>query len=797
MFERLFSPCYTLLARHRRLVLGLVLLLTLAAGAGLTLVRYEGNIDRMLPPDPEVTRSLAFLRDSNLSDKVIVSLALTDPARSKQELFQAVDRLAGALQPPLFTKAVTGVNVAGAMDEFSILRYAPQILGPADLEAIDRMLTPETVEAKLRAIYRQALRPESVMMSSLSRSDPLGVKLLFMDKLRALPSSMGFEVAVEDGHFLSRDGRHALLIVQTPVPMTDSRGSREMIEALRAQLAGLPAYVSADVICGHLHTLGNEEAIKRDIKAASLVAAAAYVLLLLLIFRDPRILFVLIIPAIAVVWSIVLAAAVQGALLYMVIGFGTAISGISIDFGLLVYIGLKQGGDERKFLCLARLVTIDALTTICGFAVLFFSLIRGYHQLALFSILCVLICLFFSIFVLPLLLARSLAPPPARPAHAWERRLLGIPDGWRVALWLLATAVVTVCAFSVRFDSDVKKLDGSGQAVEQAERRFHEVWGGNRNQALFVVTAPSVEAAMEVNDRVYRAVLARLPAGAFTSLAQFWPAEKTRRENAARWDRFWAEGRSDRLQALLAGASPAYGFAPQAFAPFFDGLATRRDTAPAAGEMIGQLRERFIVERGGEASILSFFPDDPRTVAVLKEVAAQHPGAFIVSGSALSAAISTFTAREMALLAPLALLANLVMAWLFFRDWRDTLIAHVPLLTGMLWLVGMMAVFGLPLNVVNIVAAIISTGVIVDYGLGMTYENRQELRLGTPMAVTLSAATNVIGAGALLVTTHPALFSTGVAMVICMVTGYLSAMFVVPPLCRLVGPPRAAAAEAP
>jgi hypothetical protein len=141
----------------------------------------------------------------------------------------------------------------------------------------------------------------------------------------------------------------------------------------------------------------------------------------------------------------------------------------------------------------------------------------------------------------------------------------------------------------------------------------------------------------------------------------------------------------------------------------------------------------------------------------------------------------------MKMIVPLAILANLGMAWLFFRDWRDTFIAHVPLVTGMVWLVGIMALLGIALNVVNIVAAIISTGVIVDYGLGMTYENRQELRLGTPMAVTLSAVTNVIGAAALLFTKHPALFSTGVAMVICMVTGYLAAMLVVPPLCRLLG----------
>jgi predicted RND superfamily exporter protein len=103
---------------------------------------------------------------------------------------------------------------------------------------------------------------------------------------------------------------------------------------------------------------------------------------------------------------------------------------------------------------------------------------------------------------------------------------------------------------------------------------------------------------------------------------------------------------------------------------------------------------------------------------------------------------------------------------------------------------GIMALFKLPLNVVNVVAAIVTTGVIVDYGLGITYEYRYNLRIGTVVAVTLSAVTNIIGAGVLLFAKHPALYSTGVAMVICMVAGYLSSVIVVPSLCSIMGTSR-------
>jgi len=209
--------------------------------------------------------------------------------------------------------------------------------------------------------------------------------------------------------------------------------------------------------------------------------------------------------------------------------------------------------------------------------------------------------------------------------------------------------------------------------------------------------------------------------------------------------------------------------------------------AAGRGGMIARLQDRFVVKKNEEYRVMSFFPDEPKNFESLSAVAKQFPGTFIVSGKAVSSSISAYTAREAMILAPLAVLFNVVLAWLFFGNWKETLISLVPLLTGAVWLLAFMAIFKMPLNVVSIVAGIIASGVIVDYGIGITYEYSRNLHFGTMMAMTLSAASNVIGAGALLFALHPAFFSTGVAMVVSMVVGYLSSIIVIPSLCRLLG----------
>jgi predicted exporter len=313
------------------------------------------------------------------------------------------------------------------------------------------------------------------------------------------------------------------------------------------------------------------------------------------------------------------------------------------------------------------------------------------------------------------------------------------------------------------------------------------VWGGKTNQAIFVVTGKSYENAMETNDLIFSEAAKAIGSRNLSSLALFWPSEKIRKENTDRWDRFWGQGREQTLKKLVRGASLPYGFSDRAFSPFFDGLHSHASDAANPEGLIARLQDRFVVNKGGEYRIMSFFPDEQQYVDALTTISQRYPGTFIVSGRVLSASISRFTSQEMKILAPLAILFNVILAWIFFRNWKETFIALVPVITGIIWLGGIMSLFKMPLNVVNIVAAIVTTGVIVDYGLGITYEYRYNLRIGTVVAVTLSAGANVIGSGALLFARHPALYSTGVAMVICMVSGYLSSVIVIPSLCSILG----------
>jgi len=343
-----------------------------------------------------------------------------------------------------------------------------------------------------------------------------------------------------------------------------------------------------------------------------------------------------------------------------------------------------------------------------------------------------------------------------------------------------------VLSLNTRIESDVKQLDGSEPEVLNAEKNFHEVWGGKGGQAIFVVTGSTFEEAMKTNDVIFQKVAKSTGTDRFSSLAMFWSSEETRIKNIENWNNFWKQGREAKLRSLIKSESGKYDFSENAFSPFFDGLYKAVDKNNVNNGFISNVKERFVQERPEGYRMLSFFPNEKEFIKTMSGLSRDYPGSFIVSGRAMSESISRFTAKEAKLLIPLAVIFNIVLTYLFFRNIRETAIALIPVLTGMIWLSGIMSLLGFPLNVVNIVAAIITSGVIVDYGIGRTYDYRNNLTMGTAFVVSLSAATNIIGAGALLFAKHPAFSSTGMAMVICMSAGYLSAMLVVPSFCIML-----------
>jgi len=89
----------------------------------------------------------------------------------------------------------------------------------------------------------------------------------------------------------------------------------------------------------------------------------------------------------------------------------------------------------------------------------------------------------------------------------------------------------------------------------------------------------------------------------------------------------------------------------------------------------------------------------------------------------------------------------------------------LPVGTGVLWALGVMAVVGYPLNLLNVFVITMVIGVGSDYAIYIIHRVREgsstEQLAQTARAVVLSALTTIVGFGTLITTHYPGLQSMG------------------------------------
>lgn len=130
-----------------------------------------------------------------------------------------------------------------------------------------------------------------------------------------------------------------------------------------------------------------------------------------------------------------------------------------------------------------------------------------------------------------------------------------------------------------------------------------------------------------------------------------------------------------------------------------------------------------------------------------------------------------------------ALVAITIAILLDFGNLRDSLLALLPMLLGVVQMFGLMGLFDIPLNAANMIVLPLLLGIGLDTGVHMVHDFRsqpQRYRVSgsTAVAVLITALTTTVGFGALMIASHRGLQSLGQVMTIgatcCLFTSLVS-----------------------
>jgi predicted exporter len=352
----------------------------------------------------------------------------------------------------------------------------------------------------------------------------------------------------------------------------------------------------------------------------------------------------------------------------------------------------------------------------------------------------------------------------------------------------VALLVAAFLARKISFDSDISKMDGVSAQVINNEADFQKTWSRTQNEmALLVVSGKSLDEAEQSNDRLYGLVANRVPEGQFVSLASFWPSAATRHENETRWRTFWTPSRIADVRRDVATAAAPYGFAADAFDPFFDSL-TKPASSDASSPILTTVEQQFVATANGETQMLSFFPDTEDNVTSLRSLTKDHPEAQVVSRRALGQAFAESALSENRLLVGVSAAFIVLSLLVLTRSVIKSTIIMLPAIAGVIFMLATLTSLSLAMSVVSIVVAILIMALASDYGVFAAYAwDNNESMLGQGMAsMHLSSLSTLAGTASLIFAKHPALHLVGVSMTSGVLSGYLTAFIAIPGACRLL-----------
>lgn len=145
-----------------------------------------------------------------------------------------------------------------------------------------------------------------------------------------------------------------------------------------------------------------------------------------------------------------------------------------------------------------------------------------------------------------------------------------------------------------------------------------------------------------------------------------------------------------------------------------------------------------------------------------------------------------------------ALSAVVIVLLADFRDLRHTAVALMPLLMGVVLTLGLIGLFGVPLNPANMIAFPLILGVGVDNGVHVLHDflgSRGERRAynlshTTGRGIAVAALTTILGFGSLMLSQHRGLVGLGLLLTLGVTCCMLSALVFLPAVLRVLSQQR-------
>lgn len=779
--------------KQRKIFFGIFFLLIFGA---LTYLGFQTKLTEdasAILPQSKDSKDINFiLQNIELNERIFFNIYFKDSSKHSQEdLIQFARTLNDSLDS-WERKEIKEVQIGVKQESVKevsdyVLRNLPFLLKAEDYIYFDTLLRGDRFESSFKKKYKTLMSPASAITKDLIINDPAGLSLKALERLQNF--QLGSNINLQKGYLFSEDGHHLLGAITLSITSSKTAALSLFLEKLEKLVISLEQETGNKIIAEYfgapLVASGNAEQIKKDIILTVSMAVMMVVLLIALFYRSKRLYFIIFLPAIlAVIVSMAILYLIQGEISAIALGLGSVLVGISIDYVLHLFTHHQETGSVKKVLSdVAEPILISSATTASAFFGLLIVSAPALRDMGLFAGISILFSALFSIIFVPLFLKnrkvthshrnnffqKSIGQFVAFPFH--EKK-------WLILAVVLLSPVIYYFSQSVLFQGDMNAINYMSEDTRRAEVHLNEISQISQRNVFVVAKSEDLNSALEKSEQLELQLASQNDWGVlnYTSLSDIFPSEKLQKERLLKWNHFWTEEHQQLLMSKIEKAEQKYAFRAGSFAGFEQWLKNGFTSISSDDKEL--IKEAFLKElvQGEKENLLVI--TQIKTTTENKKLLNQNlsnwlpNGLFLIDKEYLTTQFVDQLQKDFKKLVNISLLIVFLLIWAAFGRIELALITFLPLSLSWIWTTGMMSLFGLEFNIVNIIITTFIFGLGIDYCIFITRGLIQEYKYGGSRlesfktSILFSALTSIVGIGVLIFAQHPALKSMAFVTII-------------------------------
>ncbi|HEX4850224.1 MAG TPA: MMPL family transporter, partial [Puia sp.] len=475
---------------------------------------------------------------------------------------------------------------------------------------------------------------------------------------------------------------------------------------------------------------------------------------------------------------------------------GSVVLGVAVNYSLHLFNHYRHTRSIPEVIAdLSMPLTVGSFTTIGGFLCLEFVQSDMLKDLGLFAAFSLIGASLSTLIFLPHLVATPKEKLTHQPIQdTWIDKISSFKpeyNKWIISSIVLLTIVFAYTANWVKFEPDLNRMNYMSADLKKAEDKLKAIHVFGLESIYLVSEGQNLDQALVNNEETISKIDSLNKQGVinkYVAVSSLVISDSLQNKRLQRWNSYWTPDKKNSLLTNLVREGKQLNFKEQAFIPFANWL--NRDFKPLDASTKDSIRKSFLDDfftvENGKATVVSLLKVEPSHKQNVYAAFENDPHVTVLDKQYLTSQFVNIINSDFNSIAWMTSILVFVVLWLTYGRIELTLVSFIPMFVTFIWIIGIMGIFDIRFNIINIIISAFIFGLGDDYSLFIMDGLLQEYKTGKKnlssykSSILLSAITTVAGLGVLIFAKHPALKSIAIISIVGIVCVVIMSQILIP-----------------